>query len=123
MARTGFRETLWFKKGSQDADAAQAATRAKRGTLDPGGVDQLPVEDRYDDDGTLTAIDAAQWSVKTGTTQPISPLRDVVPVDERVQARAVAAVLGEMKKGRTAMMGVIAASGVAVAVIVAMFFV
>lgn len=121
MARTGFRETLWFKKGSQDAEAAQAS-RAKRGTLDPGGVDQLPVEDRYEDDGSLTAVDTAQWSVKTGTTQPIAPVRDVVPVDEKVQADAVATVVGEMKKGRAAVMGVLAASGVAVAVIVAMFF-
>ncbi|HEY4175422.1 MAG TPA: hypothetical protein VGM90_01260 [Kofleriaceae bacterium] len=122
MARNGFRETLWFKKGSQDAEAAQAAQRAKRGTLDPGGVDQLPVEDRYEDDGTLTAVDTAQWSVKTGTTQPIAPIRDVVPVDERVQAKAVAAVVTEMKKGHAAVMGVIGASAVAVAVIVAMFF-
>lgn len=120
MARTGFRETLWFKKGSQDAEAA--AKRGKRVTLDPGGVDQMPVEDRYEDDGTLTAVDTAQWSVKTGTTQPIAPMRDVAPVDEKVQAKAVAAVVHEMKKGRAAVFGVLGASAVAVAVIVAMFF-
>ena len=45
-----FRETLWFKKGELDVQAAQ----------DPDGLgaaDLLPVEDRYADDGTLAATD------------------------------------------------------------------
>jgi hypothetical protein len=116
MAR--FRETLWFKKGSQDAAAAQTA-RAKRGTLDPVGVDQLPVEDRYQDDGSLTAVDTAQWSVKTGTTQPIARMRDVAPVDDKVQ---MATVMSEMKRGRAPIFAVLGASAVAITVIVAMFF-
>lgn len=123
MAR--FRETLWFKKGNDDAEAAQK--RKKRGTLDPGGVDLLPVEDRYQDDGTLTAVDTAQWSVKTGVTQAISPLSDA----ELANLGAVAhgtdvhakVLVTEMKVGRGKVFAMIGASCVAVIVVVAMFVV
>ena len=121
MAR--FRETLWFKKGNDDAEAAQK--RQKRGTLDPGGIDQLPVEDRYVDDGTLTAIDTAQWSVKTGATQAIAPMRDgeLASLAARGDGMGVHAkvLVTEMKAGRGKVLAMIGASCVAVGVVVAMF--
>jgi len=122
MAR--FRETLWFKKGNDDAEAAQK--RSKRGTLDPGGVDQLPVEDRYEDDGTLTAIDTAQWSVKTGVTQAISPmgdaeLEDLAKMAEGTGVRDARVLVHEMKRGRGKVFAMLGASAVAIAVVVAMF--
>ncbi len=121
MAR--FRETLWFKKGNDDAEAAQQ--RKKRGTLDPGGVDQLPIEDRYEEDGTLTAIDTAQWSVKTGVTQAISPMGDAELADLAAMAEGTGVnakvLVTEMKAGRGKVFAMIGASAVAVAVVVAMF--
>jgi len=48
MAR--FRETLWFKKGLIDAEMPELA-------------DQLPIEDRYLDDGSVTPVDVAQLSL------------------------------------------------------------
>ena len=121
MAR--FRETLWFKKGNDDAEAAQK--RQKRGTLDPGGIDQLPIEDRYEEDGTLTAVDTAQWSVKTGVTQAISPMGDAEIADLAAMAEGTGVnakvLVTEMKAGRGKVFAMIGASCVAVAVVVAMF--
>ncbi len=49
MAR--FRETLWFKKGLIDSEMPELA-------------DQLPIEDRYLDDGSVTPVDVAQFSLQ-----------------------------------------------------------
>lgn len=121
MAR--FRETLWFKKGNDDAEAAQQ--RQKRGTLDPGGIDQLPVEDRYVDDGTLTPIDSAQWSVKTGMTQAIQPMSEAEIADLVTTAAGpdvhTHVLVHEMKAGRGKVFAMIGASVVALGVVVAMF--
>ncbi|NVB84783.1 MAG: hypothetical protein HOV81_40815 [Kofleriaceae bacterium] len=61
-----FRETLWFKKGLLDADAASRASAGE-----PTAVDTLPIEDRYLDDGSLTARDSREFGLHTGTTQPL----------------------------------------------------
>ena len=49
-----FRETLWFKIGGLEAEAAT----------------QLPIEDRYLDDGSLTEDDIQQFSIRTPATTP-----------------------------------------------------
>lgn len=61
-----FRETLWFKKGLLDADVASQASEDE-----PTAVDTLPIEDRYLDDGTVTASDSVQFGLHTGTTRPL----------------------------------------------------
>ncbi|MBK9070948.1 MAG: serine/threonine protein kinase [Myxococcales bacterium] len=55
-----FRETLWFKKGELDALSAQQASGSET------KIDSLPIEDRYNDDGTLSGGDAARYSLRTG---------------------------------------------------------
>ena len=62
-----FRETLWFKKGELDA---REAARAAEGDDDlaAGAVDLLPVQDRYQDDGSLTRTDSHYFGVHSGTT-------------------------------------------------------
>nr|HEX4316064.1 hypothetical protein [Kofleriaceae bacterium] len=57
-----FRETLWFKKGSligaepADDDAPAAS------------LGELPLDDRYLDDGSVTGDDTASFGVHTGAT-------------------------------------------------------
>ena len=63
-----FRETLWFKKGDLDvraADEAAAAPEEQRADK----ADTLPIEDRYDDDGSVTRADSAVYGIHTGSTQ------------------------------------------------------
>ena len=69
-----FRETLWFKKGELDIQAAQ----------DPDGLgaaDLLPVEDRYADDGTLAPADTAAFGVQTALTAGPSAPSTIVTTD------------------------------------------
>ena len=60
-----FRETLWFKKGaSLDAEPA--------GDGEPTtSLGELPLDDRYLDDGSVTGADTASFGVHTGTTIPV----------------------------------------------------
>lgn len=64
-----FRETMWFKKGELDAAAAQAAAQKNPNDLSPDKADELPIDDRYEDDGTLTRDDQDRLSLRTGATQ------------------------------------------------------
>jgi serine/threonine-protein kinase len=96
-----FRETLWFKKGELDAVAAEAAAAAAeqgQDALAADRADMLPMEDRYSDDGTLTAQDQKSYSLRTGHTQMM----------QAVDGRAAASgrgmkedeLVSEMKAGR-----------------------
>jgi serine/threonine-protein kinase len=97
-----FRETMWFKKGELDAAAAEAA--AADAQKDPNAqtadkVDALPMEDRYNDDGSLNRGDAEKYSLRTGATsmmQAIDP--NDVGRSGNVSERDL---IGEMKGGRT----------------------
>ena len=112
-----FRETLWFKKGNE-APAKDAP--------DDGDAER-PIEDAYDDDGTITMIDHAAYSVKTGQTQacphfpdmPI-PSGNAQPVSPDADP-TISLVVGQMHKGRATVFAMLGASVVAVAVVVAMF--
>ena len=73
--RTRFRETLWFKKGLQEDVAPET---------------QLPIEDRYVDDGNVAASDTKEFGVHTGTTQAIGTFpraTDDTNVDTRILIR------------------------------------
>lgn len=52
-----FRETLWFKIGFVDAEAA----------------DRPPIEERYLDDGSLTEADVKEFSVSKAAVIPSKP--------------------------------------------------
>jgi len=72
-----FRATLWFKKGELDAAAACAAADSGD-DLHPAAIDLIPAEDRYFDDGSVTAADSAAYGLRTGGTRglPTLPLGD-----------------------------------------------
>lgn len=87
-----FRETLWFKKGLLDAQAANDAQAAPDEA--PTAADTLPIEDRYADDGSLGRADSLQFGLHTGSTRAIPLHHNAVKeppesagVDERVLVR------------------------------------
>ena len=109
--RPKFRDTLWFKKGAQDAQARDEAVAAGD-DLAPSAVDLLPIEDRYEDDGTVRPSDSKIFSVRTGRTEymPRLDTSGEHEVDEQ-------AIVSELKRGR---IKVIAAMGGAAVVITAL---
>jgi len=112
--RPKFRDTLWFKKGAQDAQARDEAVAAGD-DLAPSAVDLLPIEDRYDDDGSIRPSDSTVFSVRTGRTEymPRLDTQGDHAVDEL-------ALVSELKRGR---IKVIAAMGGAAVLITALVMV
>jgi len=71
--KTGnFRETLWFKKGDVEQMVAEAKAKVIAARGKPPSVDELPseetkpLEDRYVDDGSVTADDRKKFSLRSG---------------------------------------------------------
>jgi hypothetical protein len=113
--RAKFRETLWFKKGEQDAKARDEAVAAGD-LLAPTAVDTLPIEDRYDDDGTVNAADSQVFGIHTGTTEYIPKARHSafeIEVNER-------AMVGDLKRGRIKFLAAMGGAGVAIAIALTM---
>jgi hypothetical protein len=115
--RGKFRETLWFKKGELDAQAAEAAAETRARTGKDGGPDKtdlLPIDDRYRDDGSLSRTDKDKYSLRTGGTMTHKALRE--PTAGRAKASSDDALIGELKSGRNAILIVIAVGLVAIVV-------
>jgi serine/threonine protein kinase len=92
-----FRETMWFKKG--ELDEAVAAAGVPEGELVPEKADSIPMEDRYKDDGTLSAADRERLSLRTGGTQSFSTIPSPSgghAMGERELARELGAGRGRM---------------------------
>jgi hypothetical protein len=107
-----FRETLWFKKGQLDSEAAEERARSGRDTGNERS-DSLPMDERYKDDGSLSRGDKEKFSLRTGGTELMPKLRDShsqsnpkVSEDE---------LIGEMKAGRGKIFALI---GVAIVVLI-----
>lgn len=131
--RVKFRETLWFKKGLLDAEAAEAQAQAQAQSqthaqaqladdeAGAGAVDTLPVEDRYLDDGTLAPSDSVVFGLHTGSTQMLGRIdvvaaTDVVSVPERT-------LVAEMKTGRRIVFAMMALAALALGSAAAMMVV
>jgi serine/threonine protein kinase len=111
-----FRETMWFKKGELDEAAAAAAAQAKPGDLASDKADEAPIEERYKDDGSLSADDRARLSLRTGGTQTQASVREPVrgaPTEGMEEDDLV----GEMKAGRGKALLLI---GIAAALVIAL---
>ncbi|MDQ3336146.1 MAG: hypothetical protein M4D80_13335 [Myxococcota bacterium] len=70
-----FRETLWFKKGLPDPSLPDAgrpdADLPDANLPDAPAADSLrPLEDRYTDDGSVTAADVEELSLNTPASSP-----------------------------------------------------
>jgi eukaryotic-like serine/threonine-protein kinase len=119
-ARGQFRETLWFKKGEQDAQAAQNAAeeRATGNDLAHDKADTLPIDERYKDDGTLSRSDKEKYSLRTGKTASLNALRDPAVSASMSGKVSEDALIGEMKGGRNVVFGIIAIGVIVVALII-----
>jgi eukaryotic-like serine/threonine-protein kinase len=119
-AKGRFRETMWFKKGELDAQAAQAAAEehARTGKITSDKSDLLPIDERYKDDGSLSRTDKELYSLRTGATTSHPALRaaaDPVGVSQRVSEDAL---IDEMKSGRNRVFAIIAIVVVAVVLLI-----
>ena len=64
-AKGKFRETMWFKKGDLDAQAAVAAAEERARTGKDGAADKADskaIDERYNDDGSITRGDKEKYS-------------------------------------------------------------
>jgi serine/threonine-protein kinase len=96
-----FRETMWFKKGELDAQAAEAAAQeiAKTGKATQDKADLLPIDERYKDDGTLSRSDKEKYSLRTGATMMTAAVRDSAS-HSHLGKVSEDALIDEMKGGR-----------------------
>jgi hypothetical protein len=117
-----FRETMWFKKGDLDAQAAVAAAeeRARTGKdVATDKADSLPIDERYKDDGSISRSDKEKYSLRTGATMMMSAVKDAPP-DASMNKISEDVLVSEMKGGRTWIFLAIAAGLVAIGLIIAM---
>jgi len=99
-AKGKFRETMWFKKGDLDSQAAQAAAeeRARTGKDVADKADSKPLDERYNDDGTITRGDKEKYSLRTNQTQNVPKVSS--KTSQSVGKVSEDELIGEMKKGR-----------------------
>jgi hypothetical protein len=91
-----FSETLWFKKGDADADAAASDASAER-----AAVDTLPIEDRYNDDGSVTRGDLDRYTLRSGMTGEVPRLRPPTATGTHVKhAPSEHELIAEMRRSR-----------------------
>ena len=115
-----FRETMWFKKGDLDAQAAVAAAeeRARTGKdASADKADSLPMDERYKDDGSISRGDKEKYSLRTGATQMMSAIKNE---GAGVSMNKVSedALIGEMKGGRSKVLIAIAIAVVAIVLLI-----
>ena len=117
-AKGKFRDTMWFKKGELDSQAAQAAAdeHARTGNVTSDRADHLPIDERYKDDGSLSHTDKQLYSLRTGATQSTTALREAT--QSGTDKVSEDALIDEMKGGRRRLFAIIAVALAVVAVLV-----
>ena len=97
-----FRETLWFKRG----DLPPPAPTGSDTEAEPAdAVEALPLEERYRDDGSVTADDSRLYSLRTGVSQQLP----VVAPPAHARGVSERELIGEMRGARGWLMFSIAA--------------
>jgi eukaryotic-like serine/threonine-protein kinase len=117
-----FRETLWFKKGDVEHMIAEArAKMANQGAkVEPEVAhieeDVKPVEDRYVDDGSVTADDRKKFSLRTGGTATAVPTvrPSAVPGESMTEQDVIREVSGSRRAIVIAVAAIVVAAVVAV---------
>jgi len=116
-----FRETMWFKKGELDVQAAEAAAaeHAKTGKDGSDKADSMPIDERYKDDGTLSRSDKEKYSLRTGATMMTAAVRDSGAHNSMGKV-SEDALIDEMKGGRNKVFALIAVALIVVVIIIVM---
>ncbi len=114
-----FRETMWFKKGDLDTQAAISAAeeRARTGKDAADKADSLPMDERYKDDGSISRGDKEKYSLRTGGTQMMAAMRND-PAASMSGKVSEDALIGEMKGGRGKVLIAIAIAVVAIVLLI-----
>jgi serine/threonine-protein kinase len=95
-----FRETMWFKKGDLDAQAAVAAAEERARTGKDAAndkADSKAMDERYNDDGSITRGDKEKYSLRTGATQMMTSLPDPSKAGQSMTKVSEDELIGEMK--------------------------
>jgi hypothetical protein len=120
-----FRETLWFKKGDVDQMVADARARVEAAKAKGAPVvepeapvapeeEAKPLDERYVDDGSVTAEDRKKFSLRSGATSTALPTvasGAVVPGDRMSDSEMV----GQIGGGKRTLI-IVGAVGVALAI-------
>jgi len=117
-----FRETMWFKKGDLDAQAAIAAAeeRARTGKdVAADKADTKPIDERYNDDGSITRGDKEKYSLRTGSTMMMSSI-DPKKASSSLTKVSEDELIGEMKGGRGKVIAAIVVGMIIIALIILM---
>jgi hypothetical protein len=115
-----FRETMWFKKGDLDAQAAVAAAEERARTGKEAGTDKadsLPMDERYKDDGSISRGDKEKYSLRTGATQMMSAIKQDGS-GQSMNKVSEDALIGEMKGGRSKVLIAILVAVIAIVLII-----
>ena len=114
-----FRETMWFKKGELDVQAAEAAAAEHDKTGKDGSdkADSKPMDERYNDDGSITRGDKEKYSLRTGSTMMMSSL-DPKKASASHTKVSEDELIGEMKSGRSKVIAAIVVGVIAILLIV-----
>jgi len=125
-----FRETLWFKKGDVDqmvaeararveaarakgiavSDAdAEAAAMAAAAAASPEAEGAKPLDDRYVDDGSVTADDRRKFSLRSGGTATSLPTVGHVPGERMSDDEVMGEIGGKRRIGIIVVAVIIAA--------------
>ncbi|MFT3692201.1 MAG: protein kinase [Kofleriaceae bacterium] len=113
-----FRETMWFKKGDLDTQAAVAAAEERARTGKEAGTDKadsLPMDERYKDDGTISRQDKEKYSLRTGGTQMMQAVRQDPSLSGKVSEDEL---IGEMKGGRKTVFLLIGVAVIALVILI-----
>ncbi len=119
--RPKFRETLWFKKGVKDAEAAQEAD--PHDIMAPKAADMMPIEDRYDDGAEpVNLVDSVAFGVHTGKTEYMPKLAtgQHAPLDEADEVNE-GLMVKDLKAGRKRVFAALGVGAVLVLAVVIMF--
>ncbi|MDX2089483.1 MAG: serine/threonine-protein kinase [Kofleriaceae bacterium] len=118
-----FRETMWFKKGDLDAQAAVAAAEERERTGKDAvkdKADSMPIDQRYEDDGSISRGDKEKYSLRTGATQMMTAIKEDPKASGSIAKVSEDALIGEMKGGRGPIFIALAVGLIVVGVIVFM---
>ncbi len=114
-----FRETMWFKKGELDEAAARAAAQAKPEAGVSAKADEMEMDVRYSDDGSITEQDKDRLSLRTGATMMMEAIPEQAAVKNRVTEDEL---VSEMTSGRNKILMGLGLAVVAIGIVLAVVF-